>query len=124
MSDKGNCLCSKAPFLVFSCSGGSDVGEISDRTARALGKAGKGRMYCLAGVGGHIEGITANTKAASGILAIDGCPVDCAKHILEHAGFTAFQHLRITDLGYTKGSSPVTDERVADVAGKAEALIS
>ena len=27
----GNCMCQEAGLLIFPCSGGSDVGELSDR---------------------------------------------------------------------------------------------
>jgi uncharacterized metal-binding protein len=56
------------------------------------------------------------TEAASGILAIDGCSVDCTKQCLLEAGFSEFEHLRITDHGMEKGQSPATDERVAAIA--------
>lgn len=78
-------------------------------------------MYCLAGIGGHVSGILKTTEAAGGVLAIDGCPVDCARKSLEHAGFEGFVHLRITDLGIEKGKSPATDERVALVAERGKA---
>ncbi len=113
--DNCSCRCDEAPRLIFACSGGSDVGEISDRAARRLSADGLGKMYCLAGIGGHVSGILKTTEAASGVLAIDGCPVDCARKSLEHAGFSGFVHIRITDLGMEKGKSPVTDERVAQV---------
>jgi uncharacterized metal-binding protein len=65
-----------------------------------------------------------STKAAAKILAIDGCPQDCAKKTLEHAGFAVFEHLRVTDLGLKKGKSPVTDENVNEVAEKAKNLLA
>jgi len=79
--------CVAAPKLVFSCSGAADVGEISDRAARKLSAEGAGKMFCLAGVGGRASGITASTETAAAILAIDGCPLDCARKTLEEAGF-------------------------------------
>ncbi len=109
------CACGKAPDLVFACSGGSDVGEIADRSARRLAAGGSGKMYCLAGVGGHVPGILKTTEAAGSVLVIDGCPVDCGKKILEHAGISGFRHVRVTDFGIEKGKSPATDERITMV---------
>jgi hypothetical protein len=34
---------------------------------------------------------------------------------MQKAGFTDFRHLRVTDLGFEKGQSPVTDEAVDHV---------
>jgi uncharacterized metal-binding protein len=117
------CACSTAPKLIFPCSGAADVGEIADRAARRLSKEGAGKMYCLAGVGGHIEDMLLNVQAAGRILAIDGCPKDCARQTLAHAGFTDVAHLRVTDAGFAKGASPATDERIDVVVAKARPLL-
>lgn len=126
MSDaaKEGCACNTAPKLIFPCSGAADVGEVADRAARKLAKEGAGRMFCLAGVGGHIEDMLLNVQAAGKILAIDGCPKDCARHTLAHAGFTDIAHLRLTDLGLQKGTSPATDAVVGQVVENARALLS
>ena len=73
-------------------------------------------MFCLAGVGGRISGIMASTQAAARILAIDGCPLNCAKACLEQAGFSQFQHVQLADLGMEKGKSPATPERIGQAA--------
>jgi uncharacterized metal-binding protein len=107
--------CAGAPKLIFSCSGAADVGEISDRAARRLAAGGAGRMFCLAGIGGRVSGIMETTRVATTVLAIDGCPLDCAKKTLELAGFMRFEHLRLSDLGMEKGKTLPTDEAVAKV---------
>ena len=109
--------CSAAPRLIFACSGAADVGKLSDLAARQLTAAGAGKMFCLAGIGGRVSGIMATAGAAQAILAIDGCPLDCAKKTLENAGFTKFEHIRLSDLGMEKGKTAVTDEAVAQVVG-------
>ena len=118
MSNEESCACSAAPKLVFSCSGAADVGELADQAARKLTRDGAGNMFCLAGIGGRISGIMKSTEAASGILAIDGCPLNCAKNCLEQAGFSEFGHLQLGDLGFKKGKSSVRDESVSKVAAK------
>ena len=50
------------------------------------------------------------------ILAIDGCPMHCARNTLEKAGFTKFEHVCLADLGMAKGKTPATAEAVAKVA--------
>lgn len=119
-----SCSCDAAPKLIFACSGAADVGQISDLAARRLSGKGAGKMFCLAGVGDRVSGIMATTEAASAILAIDGCPLDCARNTLDKAGFTRFEHLRLSDLGLEKGRSPATDERVAEVATRGERLLA
>ena len=119
-----NCSCCAGPKLIFTCSGAADVGAIADQAARRLTQEGAGKMFCLAGVGGRVSGIMKTTQSASGILVIDGCPVECAKSCLEEAGFTDYEHFRVTDLGMTKGDSPVTDDAVAEVAARGRELLS
>jgi uncharacterized metal-binding protein len=118
-----NCECTTTPKLVFSCSGAADVGELADRVARQLNREGTAKMYCLTGIGAGIQNITDYTKSASAILAIDGCPVDCTKKLLEKAGFKDFAFMRITDLGYTKGKTEITDEIISAVACQASNLV-
>ena len=114
-SKSNECACGVAPKLVFACSGAADVGEIADRAARRMSAEGLGKMFCLAGIGGRVDGIMAMTRSASAILAIDGCPLDCVRKTLQEAGFTQFEHLRLSDLGMEKGASPVTEERITEV---------
>ena len=104
--------------MIFACSGAADVGEIADRAARELTKNGLGKMFCLAGVGGRVAGIMKKTGDASDILAIDGCDLDCTKNCLEQAGFTQFNHMRVTDLGMEKGHTHVTEENIVKVLTK------
>lgn len=123
MSESNTCSCSAAPKLIFPCSGGSDVGAVSNQAARKLTREGAGKMYCLAGIGGRVAGIMETTKAAGAILAIDGCEQDCARKTLELAGFTGFAHLRLSDLGMAKGQTPPNDTNIEKAAAKGRTLI-
>ena len=116
--------CSGGDTLIFACSGAADVGAISDRAARKMTQDGAGKMFCLAGIGGHIEGIVQKTKAAARVVAIDGCSLDCTKKCLEQAGISNFAYMRVTDLGLEKGASPATDENIAKVAEAAAGLLA
>lgn len=124
MNEQDDCACRAAPRLIFACSGAADVGAIADQAARKLSQEGAGRMFCLAGVGGCVEPILATTEAASRILVIDGCPLDCGRHCVEQASFVQFAHLRVTDLGMARGRSPITEERVAQVAAKGAEMLA
>lgn len=111
--DTQSCQCSKPKYkLVFSCSGAADVGAISDQTARALKEEKTASMCCIAAIGAEIPDILETTRNAVDILAIDGCDKDCAKTILNKAGFTNIKHLQLETLGMKKGESPLTKERV------------
>jgi len=88
--------------LIFPCSGGSNVGKIANQAAMDLTTLKKGKMYCLAGIGGHVNDIIESTKAAKKLVAIDGCPVQCGKKTLEHAGFAVDIHVVVTELGIKK----------------------
>lgn len=118
------CSCNSGAKLIFACSGAADVGAVADQAARKLTREGKGKMFCLAGVGGRIEGIMKTTAAAEAILAIDGCPLNCVKACLEQGGFTNFKHLQLADLGLAKGQTPVSEEAIAAVAAKGAELLA
>ena len=115
---ENTCSCSAAPKLIFPCSGGSDVGAVTDQTARKLTREGAAKMYCLAGIGGRVDGILDTTKAASAILAIDGCEQDCARKTLELAGFTKVAHVRLSDFGMEKGKTPPNEATIEKAAAK------
>ena len=116
--------CGVAPKLIFACSGAADVGQISDLAARKLTAEGAGKMFCLAGIGGRVSGIMATTQAAAAVLAIDGCPLDCARNTLEQAGFQQFEHLRLTDMGMEKGKTPATEEAIAKVVSRGKSRLA
>lgn len=116
--------CSGKKVLLYACSGGANVAEISDRAARDLMFAGKGSMFCLAGLGAGIPNMVQTAKDADVNLVIDGCPMDCAKKIFDRAGVTNYTQVRVTDLGIEKVKGVrATDEQVQKVVAKArEAL--
>jgi len=125
MTTQPQCTCQAAPRLVFPCSGASDVGGLTDRAARQMTLDLEGKMYCLAGIGGRVEGIMANTKAAARVLVIDGCKEECARKTMELAGFSGFAHLQLErDLRFEKGATRVTAARIREVAEKGAQLLS
>jgi uncharacterized metal-binding protein len=124
MNDKVACACSGAPKLIFACSGAADVGALADQAARKITRDGAGKMFCLAGIGGRLEGIMKTSRTASKILAIDGCPLDCVKHTLLEAGFKDFEHIQLADLGLKKGETPLTDGNVQMVATRGMELLA
>jgi uncharacterized metal-binding protein len=112
MADK--CCCGGKVRLIFPCSGGSDVGELTDRSARKLTENGWGKMYCLAGVGAHLSGFIESTKTADAIITIDGCPAACAAKTLEHAGFKPKKY-NLKKMGFFKGQTPVSNDVITRI---------
>lgn len=96
------CLCGPTEILIFPCSGGSNVGQIANQAGVKLTQEGFGKIFCLAGIGGHVSGMMESTKAGKVIVVIDGCPVACAKKTLEHAGFSVDEYVQVTELGIEK----------------------
>jgi small redox-active disulfide protein 2 len=123
MADECGCGCAAAPLVILPCSGSADVGALADQGARQLARDDVGKMSCLAGVGGRVPGILETVSQASEILVIDGCPMACARHTMEQAGFTNFIHLRLWELGFVKGSSPVTSEAIDKVVASGRAQL-
>ncbi len=117
-------VCCGGPKLIFACSGAADVGAIADQAARRLTKDGAGAMFCLAGIGGRIVPIMEKTCGAAKVLAIDGCPLNCVSETLKRAGFDAFEHLLVTDLGITKGNAEINDENVGKVVAKGKGMLA
>ncbi|HNX05397.1 MAG TPA: putative zinc-binding protein [Opitutales bacterium] len=126
MSNNPKCNCGASPAptgIIYSCSGAADVGEIADRAARKISRETNVKMSCLAGIGGRVSGLLANASAAPVLVAIDGCPLDCAKKTLELAGFTNVKHVRVTDHDFRKGASPASDGAVDKIAAVAASLL-
>jgi uncharacterized metal-binding protein len=73
-------------------------------------------MACLAGIGGNVSGMVESAKAASKVLVIDGCPVDCGKKSMEKSGIMNFEFIRVTDVGFTKGKTEVSPKNIEAVA--------
>ena len=123
---KCSCSCNAdagPPALVFPCSGAADTGAIADQAARRLDDENAAWMSCLAGISARVSGMMADAAAAPALLAIDGCPLDCAKKTLELAGFPQVRHMRVTDLGFKKGQTPATPEAVARAALRAREIL-
>jgi uncharacterized metal-binding protein len=96
------CLCEADEVILLPCSGGSNCGQLANTAAVRLTQNNIGTIFCLAGIGGHISGMIASTKAGKRVVAIDGCGVACAKKTLEHAGIEPTDYIVITELGIKK----------------------
>ncbi len=65
----------------------------------------------------------ANTRSAARLLVIDGCDQECARKTMELAGFKDFQHLKLTEMDFKKGETPMPPVRIREVADKGARLL-
>ncbi|MBI5593760.1 MAG: putative zinc-binding protein [Deltaproteobacteria bacterium] len=116
----GDCCSSNNNIMILACSGGSNVGQLSNRAAVELTQEGFGKMFCLAGIGGNLSGFIQSAKDVPAMVAIDGCAVGCAKAILANAQVPNPNYLVLTDLGIEKNKNFNLD--AADVQTVKEAV--
>ena len=103
-------------MLIFACSGGSNVGQITNEAAKKLDQEGVGKFFCLIGVGAGIEPMIVSSKGADRVIALDGCSVACAKKVLEREDVPISTYVVATDCGIEKGHHfNITDDEVEAV---------
>lgn len=93
------CTCDATQIVLLPCSGGSNVGQLANAAGVQLTREGKGRMYCLAGLGGDLSGFIASTQGAGLRVAIDGCAMGCAQATLRRHGIEPELVVVATELG-------------------------
>ena len=115
MEERKKCLCDSSDVRVVACSGASNVGQIANQAALELAKAKVAGFFCLAGVGAHIKGMVKSGKEADLMVAIDGCPVQCAAKTLQHAEIEPAIQVIVTELGIEKYHDIALDEKVCSM---------
>lgn len=88
--------------LVYSCSGASSAAQMANYIAVKLDRFKVAEMSCIAGVGGDVKPLVRTAKSGRLIIALDGCPLHCAAHILKRHGITADQHYDLGKMGVKK----------------------
>jgi uncharacterized metal-binding protein len=101
-----------ALFVCFGCL--SNVGTLTGlagmEVVRQVGleKAG---IFCLGGLATEAQMVIDKTRAAQRIITVDGCPLNCARKIVERAGFTPARAINVVqDCGLKKGPPTTYDE--------------
>ena len=102
MAEEVKCACGSANVAIFPCVGASNVGQLSNKIAIELEKQNIGNLMCTAGIGARAPGLMKSAEASDRIIAIDGCPVNCASKTLELAGFKVDRHIVISEFGIKK----------------------
>ncbi|HCA48746.1 MAG TPA: zinc-binding protein [Armatimonadetes bacterium] len=118
-----SCNCGGPITMILACSGGSNVGQISNEVARRLTLENKGAMFCLAGMGGDIAPLVERTKSPERVLVIDGCPVACAKKTLERHGIE-HEWLELTAAGIEKSANlELAEDEIQTAKDAAEEML-
>ena len=100
-----DCCSSNGNIMILACSGGSNVGQLSNQAAVELTQEGFGKMFCLAGIGGQRSGFVQSARDVDNLLVIDGCQVGCAKAIMDNAKISMKNYVVLTDLGIEKNKN-------------------
>lgn len=113
----------KLNITMVSCSGASNTGCYADRVSRMLTESGQTDMICLPKIAiNDVKLIEKCKKCTNKIVIIDGCPLNCAKKILEDHGISNFIHINTTDFGITKGKTPLTDDKLNEMINHIKSL--
>jgi len=109
-----DCCAPSSNVMILSCSGGSNVGQLANQASVELTQEGFGKMFCLAGVGGHLSGFVQSARDVPTMVVIDGYSIGCAKAIIEHAEIPLRHYLVLTDLGIEKNKNFALDRQLID----------
>jgi len=112
--DEKKCTCGSMDVRVVACSGGSNVGQIANQAAIQLAKEKVASFFCLAGVGGHIEGMVKSAREA-GLLQSLGCSVQCAAKTLQQEDIEPAIQIIVTELGVEKNPDLDPDEKACSL---------
>jgi len=88
--------------LIFCCSGASNVGILSFQAAILLAREGFGAFSCIAGLGSRNPPMIRKAKSAGERVVIDGCPIGCARKIMEINQIPVDRYVIVTELGIDK----------------------
>ncbi|MGM0901645.1 MAG: putative zinc-binding protein [Bacillota bacterium] len=94
--------------LVYSCSGCSSAAQTANSIAIKMDRENVAEMSCITGVGGDVKPLVRTAKSGREIIAIDGCPLACCKHILARHDIKAKHHFVLSnfDVPKKKGVDP------------------
>jgi len=120
--ETANGVSRNALFVCFGCL--SNVGTLTGlaglQVVREVGTDRAG-VFCLGGLATEAQSVLDKTRAAERIITVDGCALNCARKIVEGAGFTPDRALTLVqDCGLKKG--PPLEYNDADVELVAQAI--
>jgi Uncharacterized conserved protein len=75
---------------------------MANHLAIRMDRLGAAEMSCIAGVGGDVAPLVRVAKSGRPIVALDGCALKCALHILKRHQIEPTVHFLLTDYGVKK----------------------
>lgn len=105
---------SKKLPLIYSCSGCSSAAQMANHIALRMDRRGVAEMSCIAGVGGGVAPLVWKAGFAKIIIALDGCPLQCAEHCLKREGLESNFHYELSKFGVAKKLHQSFDDREAE----------
>lgn len=100
-NDASTCCTASSDRFVVACSGASNVGQITNLLAIQMTQKRLARMTCLAALGAHLPAYIESIKDTE-LVVLDGCPVACAKQVVEHIGVKDYTYFVISEMGVKK----------------------
>lgn len=88
--------------LVYSCSGCSNVAQLTNDIAIVLDRDGVAEMSCIAGLGGDVKPLVNKAKSGRKILCLDGCPLQCALKTMNRHGISPDYYVQLGELNIKK----------------------
>ena len=119
--------------LVYSCSGCSSAAQTTNTIALALDRRGVAEMSCIAGVGGDVPSLVRLARSGRPVVAIDGCPLECARSCLARQGVVPDVHVVLSDHGVRKRrhvdadpdeAAQITEQLAVQIAGRWPAVVA
>ena len=88
-------------YIVFACAGCSHAGQVAYKLALAIDEKGIAEMSCLAGVAAEKPSFLRKVQDKK-VMAVDGCPIECAKGIFDKLNIPVDHHIRLKEYGVKK----------------------
>jgi uncharacterized metal-binding protein len=82
--------------LIYACAGCSPAGRAAYEVAQRLTTHGDAEMSCLAGVAAELPKFQ-KQLADREVWVVDGCPLECARHVFRKQGREVAYHIRLHD---------------------------
>lgn len=102
--------------IVYSCSGCSSAAQTANTIAVRMDRENVAEMSCIAGVGGDVKPLVKTAKSGREIIAIDGCPLACCKHILARHDIEPQYHFLLTNFDVPKKQHEDPDPKLTQKA--------
>lgn len=112
----------KTCFILYACAGCSKGGQAAYQTAIRLDANKIAEMSCLAGIASGRPSFVKKIRNKK-VVVIDGCPIECAKAVLQNKGLEIAEHFQLKKYGIRKNET-ATPEQVDTVVGQISAILT